>query len=1679
MKENDLRFGSWRVERTLGRDLCGTYYVARREPTDERATLYVLSGHVRLPEVGRDELLRGLVVRHGRVDHAGLIRFREVDRDEDDAFLVADALDDVLAPLRSGRRPIAADVRETGALMADALADAHAAALFHGALDLDNVVWAPGRSPRILGAGVAALGSTDHAAMASGDVAALGRILCALVAGWQPRAASAAHHLLSPGTTIDSSTRELVRLLADPGAALSMREAHALLRSSEPTRISVAVSETGSGETRPNGGRVARAAAGTGGGDLGVLAEPLPAASSDLASDATNAAPGDTSPDHPGGRLGRYKILNQLGRGGMGEVFLAEDPVLRRGVAIKRIRPGLERDRTYRARLRREAQMAAKLGHRAIVQVFDLVTEAGADHVIMEYVPGPSLHAMLASGPVPSHEVVRIGRELADGLAHAHQHGIIHRDLKLENILFTHDGQPKIADFGIARRSATATGGGEPGESLTREGFVVGTSRAMSPEQIQGHAVDARSDLFSLGVLLYELLTTQSPFAADVDAQTILRVLHHRQPSAREVMPSVPGGLSDLVDRLLEKNPLHRPQNAREVLAALARVDDPEAPASEPARTGPLEGATWSLRAPAIPALAVATGSDPALPATRAERRQVTVACFDLMMDPEPEEPDPEPLADVLPRFRTQVDEVLGHFEGSLVSVMGHRLVVCFGYPRPLEDAARRAVLAARALVDAAAQVRTADPAHTAVRFGARAAVHTGLAIVRRTRGASTGGATTSGVDELVLGTTLDAGLRLLQLGVPGELWLSNATARLVESDFTLEAPPSLPDGVTSARRVVGAVAAPTPGSGEHDRPLVARDMELALLASGWRRARQGAGQAALLVGDPGIGKSRLVRELQRAVGTDQQRQFLVRGTAHQQRSALEPAAELVSALLGIGSAGDEARANLLDAPAATPTQASDAETATRSRERLSPEAAAALVVQLTAGRDEALAVLRLLELPVSLLGDAPAAEPVTPDRARAQLLGGLRDIVLRSADDGPLLVVIEDLHWLDASTLDLVALLVADLSASPIYLLMTTRPGVQPPWPQSAPVTQLQLSRLDAVAIDALIAHASARAGRTLAPREAALIAARSEGVPLYAEELVRAALDVDRGTTDAVPSTLRDALAARLHQLGPLTTRVAHVAAVAGRELTAELVAGAGEIERATVDRELDRLVAAEILFRRRGRQRETLFVFRHVLLQQAAYEELVAADRRAIHGRIADAHLAAPTPPPPELVAHHLAGARRFAEAIGSAGQAAATALARHAMVEAIELFRQSIAWLDQTPASADRDRMEIGLRMQLGALLIATAGYTSPELEASCARAEALCEVHPDVAMPVKYGLWAVRLMRGGVDLDPLIGWFERVITTSDDPAELMMAHASLGTHGYVSASYARSRHHLGEAMKRFDPASHRRVVQTYGGAGGFYGHVLTSSVLWHVGESEAAWRHNQETLALARTLDDPYTLAVAVAYDLVQGFATHDPDRAERAADEVRGLSERFGFPYFLCTAMVGHGWAQVMRGHHERGLREIEAGLGGKQMMGVKVYHAYYIAHLIEAALAAGQIELGLRAVDEALALCRTTVDRMYEAEIVRLRGELWLRQGQGSRQAREAACSSFEEARALADAVSAHTFVLRAATSLARVLRDLDRAGEAALALDAAIVRFPDSKLEAASDPDLKLARGLRQELP
>ncbi len=253
----------------------------------------------------------------------------------------------------------------------------------------------------------------------------------------------------------------------------------------------------------------------------------------------------------------------------MGEVYLAYDPRLEREVAIKRVRAERGSEPERRARFLREARVVAGLGHPSIVQVYDLLSEEGTDNIVMEYVAGPTLHEVLRHDALPLDEGLSIAVSVAEGLSYAHRRGVLHRDLKAENVLLTPEGHAKIADFGIARR---LPGEGEGDEELTREGAILGTPRAMSPEQACGDPLSVRSDLFSFGILLYEIFTGRSPFLAESGAETLRRVLQHRPPPLREVNPGLPPALSNIVEDLLEKDPVLRPRDANEVAGRLREL---------------------------------------------------------------------------------------------------------------------------------------------------------------------------------------------------------------------------------------------------------------------------------------------------------------------------------------------------------------------------------------------------------------------------------------------------------------------------------------------------------------------------------------------------------------------------------------------------------------------------------------------------------------------------------------------------------------------------------------------------------------------------------------------------------------------------------------------------------------------------------------------------------------------------------------------------------------------------------------------------------------------------------------------------------------------------------------------------------------------------------------------------
>ena len=274
-------------------------------------------------------------------------------------------------------------------------------------------------------------------------------------------------------------------------------------------------------------------------------------------------------------RIGSYQILRLIATGGMGQVLLAHDEGLDRPVAIKRLRPDARISEERRQRFRREARLAAGLDHPAIVRVYDLLHDDGVECIVMEYVEGSTVRKLVKSGPIPIRFVLEIGMSISGALALAHENGIVHRDLKSENILIMPTGQPKVTDFGIAKQLLTDEG------SLTKSAVLLGTCRAMAPEQALAKEVDHRSDLFSFGILLYEMLAAQSPFEDKNDLVTLQRITTKPHPPLRDFCPKAPKALCTLVDELLAKSPADRPQAAQDVISRLSAIaiqaeeDDP------------------------------------------------------------------------------------------------------------------------------------------------------------------------------------------------------------------------------------------------------------------------------------------------------------------------------------------------------------------------------------------------------------------------------------------------------------------------------------------------------------------------------------------------------------------------------------------------------------------------------------------------------------------------------------------------------------------------------------------------------------------------------------------------------------------------------------------------------------------------------------------------------------------------------------------------------------------------------------------------------------------------------------------------------------------------------------------------------------------------------------------------
>jgi class 3 adenylate cyclase/tetratricopeptide (TPR) repeat protein len=943
------------------------------------------------------------------------------------------------------------------------------------------------------------------------------------------------------------------------------------------------------------------------------------------------------------------------------------------------------------------------------------------------------------------------------------------------------------------------------------------------------------------------------------------------------------------------------------------------------------------------------------------ERRQLTVMFVDLVASTTLATAlDAEDMHELLQAYRREVRRVVEAAGGHAAGFPGDGVVVCFGWPEALEDAAERAVRAGLEVLVAIGRISAPDGRPLAARVG----IATGVVVVDGSKGDA----------DSLTGGTPNLAARLQSAAEPGGLVIAAGTRELVGDLFVIEdlGPreiKGLPAPVP-VYRVTGE--RPTVSRFEARRaygitPMVGRDSELALLVERWNRVLDGEGQAVLLTGEPGIGKSRIAAALiERAMTADGTAPVLLRYQTSPQQgdSPLWPVGRQLAAAAGL----DEA---------ATDT------------ERL-----ARLESHLRRGVDEPGEALPLLAglLQIPGVDELPA---MSASRRRERLLEVLVDQLVGLARRSPVLVLYEDLHWIDPTSLALLERIIGQIDDLPVLLLMTSRPDGEPHLASHAHLTRMTLNRLNRNAAAAIVARRAGAAA--LQPEVVTAILARGDGVPLYIEEMTAAIIETG-AAADTVPTTLQDSLMARLDRLGD-AKEVAQIAAVIGREFELELlqaVAGAGAALRDAVDR----LVAAELVFRRGPR-----LSFKHALVQDVAYQSLLRGRRAELHGRIAEALLGRfPTriADEPQTVAHHLEHAGRRAAAIDYYGRAAELANNKGANKEARRYMERALGLIEGLPEGAERVRREIQALTRIGRIGVALEGHGSAAAAEAFGRGLALCrEAGLDAAeLPLLVGL-IVQLSTSGATTKALAlaPRLMDLVQRNDDPVFRVEAGYALGiTYAWRGELTAADRH-FQTIRQHYAPDQHERHLAIYGQDPGVVGLCRGGMNRWYMGLVDQAARDMEAAVELARRLGHPFSINYALTWRAMHALETEAAAVARRAVDANLDYAAEQAFMTWLSMGQSSRARWTLAHGRPDEAVAECERAVamlrtvGGGQVPLALALHGAALCRF-------GEPVLGLARLDEALRLNDAITARWAEVEILRLRARCGLAAGTGDAEA-------------------------------------------------------------------------------
>jgi class 3 adenylate cyclase/predicted ATPase len=1324
-------------------------------------------------------------------------------------------------------------------------------------------------------------------------------------------------------------------------------------------------------------------------------------------------APGPQAGSDPaqawlGKSLGKYQVIGFLGQGAVGVVLKAHDPMLERDVAIKVLADHSATDATALSRFVGEAKAAGKLNHPNVVAIHEICQDGPTTYLVLEYVAGGSLEKPRA---MSVHEVTQALIDACKGVGAAHAAGLIHRDIKPANLMRAADGSIKVADFGLAKTSADAT------RHFTRSGMLVGTPFFMSPEQCEAKTLDHRSDLYSLGATYYTLLTGQHPYQ---DTQSVFQLMylhcHGPIPDPRAVNSALPEACSAVVARAMAKAPAERYQSTDEMVAHLQLVVANSGPM--PVATVIAPGATGNVRLGSADHL---TRSD-----RGAERRQVTVlVCRCGAFESEAYmELDPEDQAKLAHDFQQACKVAVPQFGGTLVQCNEQGLLVCFGFPVAFEDAPRRAARSALGLMDALMSLGKQLRQEHSLEMNAWVGLHTGPAIVEMTKDAVT-----------LVGEARTVALRLEDAASPspGQIVCSDSTHRLLRGQFRCASlgPRKIKGAAQPIElfRVEGINDATSPIEATGPAgltPLTGRDHEVNLLKDRWEQAQEGMGQVALLIGEAGLGKSRLVHTLKEHV-LDQMAEAAVnapviewRCSPHFQNTGLYPAIEFFERALAFN------------------------------REEL-PQARFDRLLQHLEQYD--LARPQTVPLWASLLSlPVPDRFPglaLSPARQREETFRILLEWLQARAARTPVLFIVEDLHWIDPSTLEFLGQFLASGLHDCVLTVLTFRPEFKTPWPALAHQTSLALNRLTRRQVGELMRNKS---GDSLSEELVEQVYGRAGGVPLFVEEYTKMVEESAPGRSllgRTIPATLQDLVMARLDRMEG-GRELAQLAAALGREFSYDLLAAVAALDEPTLRAELAKLVQAEILYPK-GKPPQCTYTFKHALLEDALYNGLVKSRRQQFHARIAEA-MTAQFPhiveTQPELLAHHFTEAGFAEKATGHWLKAGMRSRQRSADCEAIQHLTKGLALLDTLQESPERDEQTLQFLTALGPAYIAVHGYAAPEVGPILQRARDLCQRLDDSPrlFGIMLGMWEWRIVRGDLRLCvDLAAEGMALAERLNDPGMMMEALFMPGVTMFYRARFADSRACHEKALAEYDDRARTNFWAAYTGHNASVTHrCYLALALWHVGYLDQARTVAREACELARTIGHAFSLAHAVDFSAcLHQFCRLGSEVAAAAEEEIAVATEQ-GFPFWHALGTLHKGAAMLLQGRHDEALPVLLKGLNSFRATGAEVRVPYYLSMLGDAYTQAARFEDAHRVLNEGLAVAEKNDDRFQEAELHRLKGEL-LRAESSDVSAAEA---YFLQAIETARRQQSKAWELRATMSLSRLWQSQGRSAEAHVAL-------------------------------